>query len=554
MNNLILARALLHIFTSRGSISAQGSDNFVFLQSKLLNNIMKYNFFSRNAAIGFLLLLLCPLFIGNGFAQRDPNLISSRHYVGLEAGANYTWLPGSTNYFFTFDWTYLDNPSNPQTVAFTLSNPGSGIGFQFGGTLDLAISDFLGIYSKLQYRQHSTSSTETSTFNTTNPDGTNPGTADIQTTFRTRLGFLGVDAGLRFQFVKESFYGLLGLGFSDLLSDAVAIHQKIVATTNNSEFLFLPSRAQTGFSEFDIPFGSTNNYFKSSQLAVKLGIGTFIPLGGNTWVLTPELNLGIPLSQLVSAPTEAVYTANNAVPPKMWYATLSVALKFPFGATSRADMISTSSPTDDKATQGYTNLKGKVTDAKSGKPVQANVTVTDLNSNETVTTTKTDDDGEYNVRVKAPGRYSVTADADGYLFGSALYEVDDEGRILRGNHDIKLDQASGRTRLLIFFDFDKSELQRSSYPELERIVHLMKANPSMEVEIAGYTDAKGTDAYNHDLSHRRAESVKDYLLAHGISASRITTKGYGKDNPIATNDTEDGRAENRRVEFVVLKK
>ncbi len=516
---------------------------------------MKYKFFSRKIVISFLLLLICPLFVSRSFAQRDPGLISSRNYVGIEAGVNYTWLPGSQNYYFSFVWPFSDG--GQQVQAFPYTNPGSGIGFQAGGTLDLSLTDFFGLQFKLQYRQHSTSTVEDRVDSTTGPGGTNPGTADIERTLRTRLGFLGIDAALRMQFVKEGLYGLIGFGYSALLSDKVAIHGKILSSTNSTEWLFLPSGTQSGSTEFDIPLAPSNSYFNTSQIAAKLGIGTFIPLGSNNWVLTPELQVAIPLSEWVSKSFHDEYSANGATPPKMWYATLSIALKFPFGALSRADMETTSYSTSSSTTtseQGYTHLKGKVTDAKSGKPVQANVTVTDLNSNEVVTNTKTDDDGEYNVRVKAPGRYSVTADADGYLFGSTLYEVDAEGRILRGNHDIKLDQASGRTRLLVFFDFDKSELQRSSYPELDRVVHLMKANPNMEVEIAGYTDSKGTDAYNHDLSHRRADAVKDYLLNHGISISRITTKGYGKDNPIAPNDTEDGRAENRRVEFVVLHK
>jgi outer membrane protein OmpA-like peptidoglycan-associated protein len=198
------------------------------------------------------------------------------------------------------------------------------------------------------------------------------------------------------------------------------------------------------------------------------------------------------------------------------------------------------------------HLRGKVTDA-NGKPVNANVTVTDLGTDQIVQTGHTDN-GNYDFEVKSPGKYSVTADADGYLFGSAYFEVDDQGRILKGKHDITLSPATGRTRLLVFFDFDKADLQPESYPELSRAMSLMKANPSMQVEIAGYTDSKGSDDYNIDLSQRRANAVKDYLIKHGIEKRRVTARGYGKADPIASNDTEDGRAENRRVEFVVVKR
>ncbi len=516
---------------------------------------MNFISISRKTALCIIILALCPFFIGKGFSQRDPSLISSRNYIGIEAGANYTWLPGSANYYFTFGWPFTDALATQSVQPMYLINPGSGLGFQFGGTLDFSFSDFLGLQFKVQYRQHSTSTVEDSTINTTASDGSNPGTADIEKTLKTKLGFLGIDAALRLQFMENGLYGLVGIGYSSLLSDEVSIHEKILSSTNNTEFLFLPSRIQSGSTEFDIPAGPSNSYFNTSQIAAKLGIGTFIPIGSNGWVLTPELQVAIPLAEWVSKTFQDDYAKFGATPPKMWYASLSVALKFPFGAMSKADMAYTpASTTPEKAPQGYADLKGKVTDAKSGKPVKASVTVTDLNSNEVVTTSRTDDDGEYNVRVKVPGRYSVTADADGYLFGSTYYEVDSDGRILRGNHDIKLNEATGRTRLLIFFDLNKSDLQRSSYPELDRVLHLMQANNNMEVEIAGYTDSQGSDAYNMDLSLRRANTVKDYLLKKGISSSRITAKGYGKDNPISTNDTEDGRADNRRVEFVVLHK
>jgi len=83
---------------------------------------------------------------------------------------------------------------------------------------------------------------------------------------------------------------------------------------------------------------------------------------------------------------------------------------------------------------------------------------------------------------------------------------------------------------------------------------LMRANPNMEVEIAGYSDAQGSDNYNRELSQKRANSVRDYIIGQGIPSARLVAIGYGEQNPIATNDTDDGRAKNRRVEFVVRRK
>ena len=100
------------------------------------------------------------------------------------------------------------------------------------------------------------------------------------------------------------------------------------------------------------------------------------------------------------------------------------------------------------------------------------------------------------------------------------------------------------------FDFDKATLQPQGKPILDEAARILKENPSINVQVQGYTDAIGSVEYNLKLSDRRAATVKNYLVAQGVSASRLTTKGFGKSNPVATNDTADGRAQNRRVELV----
>jgi len=106
----------------------------------------------------------------------------------------------------------------------------------------------------------------------------------------------------------------------------------------------------------------------------------------------------------------------------------------------------------------------------------------------------------------------------------------------------------------IFFAFDKSDLLPESYPELNKLVELMKKYPAMTVEIAGHTDFRGSDEYNLKLSHDRAGSVVRYLVSQGIQPGRLSSKGYGKTKPIADNTTDEGRQLNRRVEFKVLTK
>jgi OmpA-OmpF porin, OOP family len=105
----------------------------------------------------------------------------------------------------------------------------------------------------------------------------------------------------------------------------------------------------------------------------------------------------------------------------------------------------------------------------------------------------------------------------------------------------------------IYFDFDKSIIKTESEPILDEVSDFLKAHPDMKMEVQGHTDSKGTDEYNMNLSDRRAAAVKAYLVKdEAIKEDRLTTKGYGETKPADTNDTAEGRAKNRRVEFVPI--
>ncbi len=114
----------------------------------------------------------------------------------------------------------------------------------------------------------------------------------------------------------------------------------------------------------------------------------------------------------------------------------------------------------------------------------------------------------------------------------------------------------GKSILLknIYFEFDKDELMPRSYVELQNLLKILRENPKISIEIAGHTDALGDDNYNIELSRRRAESVVRFLTDNKIPKTRLSARGVGERKPISTNDTGDGRAQNRRVEFMVLKK
>jgi OOP family OmpA-OmpF porin len=85
------------------------------------------------------------------------------------------------------------------------------------------------------------------------------------------------------------------------------------------------------------------------------------------------------------------------------------------------------------------------------------------------------------------------------------------------------------------------------------VVTLLNENPGIEIEMSAHTDSRGSDEYNFTLSDNRARSVMEYIISQGIARNRITSHGYGESKPVATNDTDDGRQLNRRVEFKILK-
>ena len=111
--------------------------------------------------------------------------------------------------------------------------------------------------------------------------------------------------------------------------------------------------------------------------------------------------------------------------------------------------------------------------------------------------------------------------------------------------------TKGQTLVLegVNFETNSAKLKSESFQVLDRVAESLKANPSVRVEVAGYTDSAGKQAYNVDLSKRRAASVRTYLVSKGIAASRLETKGYGPAHPVADNATAEGRAKNRRVEL-----
>jgi outer membrane protein OmpA-like peptidoglycan-associated protein len=107
----------------------------------------------------------------------------------------------------------------------------------------------------------------------------------------------------------------------------------------------------------------------------------------------------------------------------------------------------------------------------------------------------------------------------------------------------------------IYFEFNSAEIKKQSYGILDAIVATMQGNPDiLLVEIQGHTDNRGSDAYNLDLSDRRAASVREYLVNGGVEAGRLQSQGYGETQPLLNKNTEEAWSKNRRVEFLIVKR
>jgi len=204
-----------------------------------------------------------------------------------------------------------------------------------------------------------------------------------------------------------------------------------------------------------------------------------------------------------------------------------------------------------------TYVKGKVYDAESEKPLEAKIQLVDIDKNVVITETWSNSgDGEYLVCLPVDKNYSLNISKDDHLFQSenfSLRNLPDPSKpyVI----DVRLKPIKIGEKIIlknIFFDTDKYELKPESKSELDKLVEFMKKNSGIKVEIGGHTDNVGTEEHNQVLSENRAKSVFDYLLQNNIAGKRISYKGYGKTIPVTSNDSEEGRAQNRRTEFKII--
>ena len=214
-----------------------------------------------------------------------------------------------------------------------------------------------------------------------------------------------------------------------------------------------------------------------------------------------------------------------------------------------------------------TYVEATVTDAVSGVPLSATVRLRPLAQDAPPAVRRSNPRGYFLATLPAGKDYALTVNLEGYVFYSDRFSLS-EGFTQEEPYQLNIrlqplleavatggEEADGSTAFRnVLFATGSAELLPVSGDELDRLAELLRKAPGYHVEISGHTDDVGGDVNNLALSRQRAASVKSYLVAQGVAADRVSTQGFGEARPVAPNDTEEGRARNRRTTFKLLDK
>lgn len=202
-------------------------------------------------------------------------------------------------------------------------------------------------------------------------------------------------------------------------------------------------------------------------------------------------------------------------------------------------------------------VKGTVSDASTKQPLEATVELVDLNKKKTVQLVTSDPkDGEYLLVLTKGSNYALLVKKDGYLPHSMNFDYSNIQSFDPVALNIELIPVSGDGETVmnnVFFESGSYALDEKSEVELNVFLNVLKSNPKVKFQISGHTDNVGSDADNLTLSRNRAKAVYDWFVTKGILKTRLSYKGYGASKPVATNDTDKGKALNRRIEVKLIK-
>lgn len=202
-------------------------------------------------------------------------------------------------------------------------------------------------------------------------------------------------------------------------------------------------------------------------------------------------------------------------------------------------------------------LKGEIVCKETQTPLSAKVELKNMETKKITLIPVDHETGKYVTVMPFKNDYLLTIKQTNYVYESIYISTEDSVFQKPKRVDVQMQQIQeGQSYQLknIFFEYDSDKLTKHSLFILDEFVEFLEENDNLHISIEGHTDNIGSAEYNQDLSTRRAKAVYDYLISKGIAAERLQYKGYGFSRPIASNETEDGRAKNRRTEFVIIKK
>lgn len=200
-------------------------------------------------------------------------------------------------------------------------------------------------------------------------------------------------------------------------------------------------------------------------------------------------------------------------------------------------------------------VKGKVFDKTTRKGLPSGVELTDLSTRTVISQLQTDETGNYLITLPKGKDYAFNVNRKGYLFFSENFPLSQHKEDTAYNIDIPLQPIEDGAAIVlknIFFETNKYELKPESQVELDKVVQLLKDNPTLKIQINGHTDNSGKTSDNITLSENRAKSVTTFIISKGINTARLSFKGWGDTQPLANNATPEGRAQNRRTELKVI--
>jgi OOP family OmpA-OmpF porin len=293
----------------------------------------------------------------------------------------------------------------------------------------------------------------------------------------------------------------------------------------NNRVLYFASNGITGFGGYDIFYSEKDS--------------------ANSWM--SPVNIGSPInnhedqfSLFITADGKKGYYSHEETAPS---------------GNSTSRIFEMEIPEENRVRYISNYVKGVIRDKQTKQPLSASVELINIDKNETESLVKSDSiTGEYLIVLTQGAEYALYVNKRGYLFQSQNFNYSTVKNFEPIVQDVELEKLKiGSIAVLnnIFFDVDKYELKEKSKTELLRIVRFLGENPTVRIEISGHTDNTGAASYNKQLSEKRAHAVYNYLINNGVDAKRLIAKGYGSEQPIAPNDTDQHKQLNRRIEFKI---